>query len=452
MDSRVHLEKLESDNWSTWSRQFRGLLKSKNLHSVIDGTVKQELDSEKDEQVMGLIELHLGKYLAPMADNCTTAQELWDKLEATFKAQEELDLDSILVKLLSEEQRINSRKKTVPIYAMRDDRREPKGNKQPNSNSEPKFKGKCNYCGIKGHKQADCRNRVKDQQKSTKRTVAFTASTAEACRNELVIDSGASRHLTSSRQQLRDYRSVEPSTTVTFVNGQQAEALGQGEVVLQVQTSQGTSEVTLRNVLHVPEATINLFSTRQATNSGAVITFMNNGCSVSLDDTLYMEGISQEDGLLVINQSKEQPASAVAAAAVSKDTAELWHRRFGHLGYDNLFNLKKKNMVEGIPVPAEHFMQQKKKPNCEECASAKQSRLPFPQSKTQTTRPLELVHMDVCGPMAVPSHGGAEYLATFVDDYSRLSYVVPLVHKSEVTEAIRDTLVKWENQTGKSLK
>jgi len=60
--------------------------------------------------------------------------------------------------------------------------------------------------------------------------------------------------------------------------------------------------------------------------------------------------------------------------------------------------------------------------------------------------------MDVCGPMAVPSHGGAEYLATFVDDYSRLSYVVPLVHKSEVTGAIRDTLVKWENQTGESLK
>ncbi len=87
MDSRVHLEKLESDNWSTWSRQFRGLFKSKKLHSIIDGTIKQELDSEKDEQVMGLIELHLGKYLAPMADDCTTAQKLWDKLEATFKAQ-----------------------------------------------------------------------------------------------------------------------------------------------------------------------------------------------------------------------------------------------------------------------------------------------------------------------------------------------------------------------------
>ena len=265
MDSRVHLEKLESDNWSTWSRQFKGLLKSKKLHSIIDGTVKKEPDQEKDEQVMGLIELHLGKYLAPMADDCTTAQELWDKLEATFKAQntarrlhlrrqlnnlkmekaepvtqyiaraknlagdlegvghkpepteviepvlaglpeqydvlvtvitasmEELDLDTILVKLLSEEQRINSRKETVPIYAMRDDRRESKGNKQPNSNSEPKFKGKCNYCGIRGHKQTDCRNRVKDQQKSTKRTVAFSAATAEASRNESLPEPASER-------------------------------------------------------------------------------------------------------------------------------------------------------------------------------------------------------------------------------------------------------------------
>jgi len=53
MDSRVHLEKLESDNWSTWSRQFRGLLKSKKLHSIIDGTIKQELDSEKTSKSWG---------------------------------------------------------------------------------------------------------------------------------------------------------------------------------------------------------------------------------------------------------------------------------------------------------------------------------------------------------------------------------------------------------------
>jgi len=161
--------------------------------------------------------------------------------------------------------------------------------------------------------------------------------------------------LTPDRQHLLNYRSVAPNTAVTFVNGQQVAALGQGDVLLQVKTPSGTSEVKLMNVLHVPEATVNLFSTRQAMNSGAQITLRSNRCIVSHNGTVCMEGISQADGLMVINQAKHQPAHAMAAAAASKETPELWHRRFGHLGYDKLFKLKDKNKVEGISVPAQDF-------------------------------------------------------------------------------------------------
>ena len=56
--------------------------------------------------------------------------------------------------------------------------------------------------------------------------------------------------------------------------------------------------------------------------------------------------------------------------------------------------------------------------------------------------------MDVCGPMQVPSHGAARYLATFIDDYSRLSHVVPLKAKSDVAFAVRATLKMLETQTG----
>ena len=118
-----------------------------------------------------------------------------------------------------------------------------------------------------------------------------------------IVSHKALQHLTSSRQQLIDDRSVEPSTTVAFVNSQQADAQGQGEVVLQVQTSKATPEATLRYVLHVPEAAVKLFSTWQATNSGVVIPFMNTGCSVAVDGTMNTKGIRQEDGPLVITQS-----------------------------------------------------------------------------------------------------------------------------------------------------
>jgi hypothetical protein len=42
-----------------------------------------------------------------------------------------------------------------------------------------------------------------------------------------------------------------------------------------------------------------------------------------------------------------------AAVAVSKETPELWHKRFGHLGYNNLARLP--GMVKGIGMKAKDF-------------------------------------------------------------------------------------------------
>ena len=535
MQIGIHFDKLDTNNWGEWKRRMRGLLKSKECWSVINKVKDEEegsdktKDSGKDDLAMGLMELHLGSWYLPMVDDCTTAKELWDKLEKMFQAQnnarrlvlrqqlnnlklekgepvakyiaraksiasdlegvghkpeiseltlpvlaglpeqynvlvtvigaskEDYTLDDILTMLLTTEQQINSRKEPVPIYGMRDFRHPHSESNKPSSSGNTSYQApRCNYCTRRGHRTVDCRKRIADsRQKNTKRAVAFSASSDEVFSNDhhWVIDSGASRHLIPDRQQLVNYRSVEPNTAVTFVNGQQAAALGQGEVILQVRTASGMTEVTLQNVLHVPEATVSLFSTRQATNTGAVITFMNDGCSVSVNGTTVMEGISQQDGLMIIKQPKQQPAFAAAATSKSKQTPELWHRRYGHLGYDNLVKLKNSNMVEGIEVPVQAFKQQQgQQPVCEKCTAAKQTRQPFPESSSKSTRPLELVHMDVCGPMAVESHGAARYQATFVDDYSRLSRVVLLESKSQAASAIKQVITSLELQCGKSLK
>ena len=311
-------------------------------------------------------------------------------------------LEELLPSLLQMEQQIKSdEQEAVPIYGARDGmrRKQPRHNQQRNGRSDrPKFQGRCNYCGKTGHKEVECRSRIKDQQGI--RTVAYGASAMGAYSDDWVIDSGASKHLTPDRQHLCNYRSVAPNTAVTFINGYQAAAVGQGEVILHVKTASGSSQVTLQEVLHVPEATVNLFSTRQAMNSGGQVTFSDNRCSVSTNGTVYMEGISQRDGLMVIKQERQRPTFALAATAASKESPELWHRRFGHLGYDNLFKLKNKHMVEGISVPAQDFKEQlQQKPFCEACTLAKQHRLPFPDSDSKSSSILELVHMDVCGPL-----------------------------------------------------
>ena len=59
--------------------------------------------------------------------------------------------------------------------------------------------------------------------------------------------------------------------------------------------------------------------------------------------------------------------------------------------------------------------------------------------------------MDVCGPMQVPSLGGSVYLATFLDDYTKLSTVRPLRSKSDVASTVMAVIELLENQSGKKL-
>ena len=65
----------------------------------------------------------------------------------------------------------------------------------------------------------------------------------------------------------------------------------------------------------------------------------------------------------------------------------------------------------------------------------KQHRESFPARKSIGEKaPLEIVHSYLCGPMQIPSLGGSHYILTFIDDYTRKTWVYFLKHKSEVFE------------------
>lgn len=66
---------------------------------------------------------------------------------------------------------------------------------------------------------------------------------------------------------------------------------------------------------------------------------------------------------------------------------------------------------------------------CEVCHKAKQSRLPFPMSTTNTTSIFELVHIDIWGPYSQPSITKTNYILTLVDDFSRTTWIYLLQHK-----------------------
>lgn len=65
---------------------------------------------------------------------------------------------------------------------------------------------------------------------------------------------------------------------------------------------------------------------------------------------------------------------------------------------------------------------------------------------------LQLVHSDVAGPFQAPSFSKARYVLTFIDDYSRFTWVYFLIHKSEVFDRFQVFKTRVEKQSGKVVK
>jgi hypothetical protein len=96
-------------------------------------------------------------------------------------------------------------------------------NKQPYTDTR-----KCFYCGKPGHFEKQCRKKKSDEAGSASNggqhkqfgATALTANTM-ACNSDgqamrWVLDTGASRHMTSNKHALFNVRPLEESITITF--------------------------------------------------------------------------------------------------------------------------------------------------------------------------------------------------------------------------------------------
>ena len=354
------------------------------------------------------------------------------------------------------------------------------GGQHRESGSSWQFSGKCHYCHKKGHRQWECKQKKRDeaaaggqppqyrqpQQRPPQQQYSAIALTAQAeeqagsCNSSTagilrwVLDSGASRHMTPHRDILVNERPLTEDITVTFGNGGQSKPASVGDVMLKT----GTYILVLTDVLYVPGASENLLSVRRATKTGgASFTFSDACCMLELGGQVLAVAPCQSDGIYYLRAECVRDDSDIGQAyalfsGTTKETPELWHRRYAHLGYDNLAKLQHKQMVTGITIPADAFKTAGQDARCGPCMLGKQHRLPFPTSETASTKPLELVHTDLCGPLPVPSKGGNKYFVTLLDDYTKLSVVYPLAHKSDVATTVRDAITLLETQSGFTVK
>ena len=120
----------------------------------------------------------------------------------------------------------------------------------------------------------------------------------------------------------------------------------------------------------------------------------------------------------------------------------LWHRRLAHVGMRNLAKLQKGEHILGLTN-----VSFEKDRICSACQAGKQVGAKHPVKNVVTTeRPLELLHMDIFGPVAYISIGGNKYGFVIVDDYSRFTWVFFLREKSEVQGIFKKFAKRAQNE------
>ncbi|XP_049342929.1 uncharacterized protein LOC125807259 [Solanum verrucosum] len=190
------------------------------------------------------------------------------------------------------------------------------------------------------------------------------------------MDSGCSRHMTEDTLNFF-FLEAHQGGGVSFGSGKKGSILGIGKIGRIVDHS-------IDKLHYVDGLKYNLLSVSQICDKGNEVKFMSNRC-------------------LVTNFATKRVVMSAK-------------------------RVQNMDMVRGLPKLK--FSNDKV---CDACTKGKEIRSSFKAKKgVSTTRPLELLHMDLCGPIRIQSRGGKKYILVVVDDFSRFTWNMFLRTKDEM--------------------
>nr|GEV83362.1 hypothetical protein [Tanacetum cinerariifolium] len=154
---------------------------------------------------------------------------------------------------------------------------------------------------------------------------------------------------------------------------------------------------------------------------------------------------SRDSNLYTISISETAASSPVCLMSRATSTKSwLWHRRLPHLNFGTINQLMSKDLVDRLSkfkYNKDHLFSA--------CEQGKSKKASLPPKLVQSTKSkLELLYINLCGPMRVASNNGNKYILVIVDDYSRYTWVHFLRTKDEAL----DMIIDFVNQVQRNLK
>ncbi|KAK8931024.1 hypothetical protein KSP39_PZI016079 [Platanthera zijinensis] len=242
--------------------------------------------------------------------------------------------------------------------------------------------------------------------------VAQTIPPHSACTSQRPVqwlaDSGASDHLTSSSGILHSYH-PHCGSSITVADGSTVPIVGFGSCNV-------TPDMPLSSVAHVPQSAYNLLSISKLTRDlNCTAIFTSSGCIFQEQSTSRIIGRGKlRGGVYVLDE-----VSHIACSAASAKLLDL-HYRHGHPSMQVMRRLYPEfGNVSHL--------------SCESCLFAKLHRVSYvPRVDVRASAPFDLLHSDVWGPCPVPTLLGHRYYVTFIDDFSRMTWVYLMKNRSEL--------------------
>ncbi|KAK9669446.1 hypothetical protein RND81_13G130700 [Saponaria officinalis] len=260
-----------------------------------------------------------------------------------------------------------------------------------------------------------------------------------------IIDTGASDHMTSNIDLLHDICYLSKPLMVGLPDGRIKLVYQTGTVFL-------TPDITLKNVLLVPDFKQNLLSVgRLIDNTNLCVIFYPHMClfqdlssKVTLGTGHKIGDLYKFQGIQHTNLRSKVATAVYNALGLRSDASfcsisstyscakgldfALLHARLGHTSVEKLRHLSAIKMS-----PTHDF-------SCETCILAKHRKLPFYKSASYALHCFELFHMDIWGPYKIPTYTGARFFLTILDDHSRTTWTFLFQTKSQVPKLIQNFL------------
>uniref|UniRef100_A0A2M4CV35 Putative pol polyprotein n=1 Tax=Anopheles darlingi TaxID=43151 RepID=A0A2M4CV35_ANODA len=512
MDSvRVIVPRLSNDNYASWSFKVQMLLQREDVWHAVEGNKPETVTTawtKANTKAKAIIGLHIEDDQITLIRDCEDAKSAWEALKKFHDNVSEVYLLKKLTSLTLAEgqsmeqhlstfseliQRIGASGESIPrkwqvamllcslppsydplttaieltnineltvesvkskLLAEAEKRKERAGNIESENEkamrSEVFHRNKkpagvvCYNCNKPGHLKRNCRllrndeaKRVENNNEKPAEECAFTISQEEA--TEWYVDSGASRHMTGNKEFFNQF-SATNTGTVTLANGQKTRINGTGRGTLICTDSEGKPRsILLSDVLYVPKLTSGLISVRSLTRKGMTVLFTGEQCRIKGENKEVIATASS--GSLYKLHTTEKALKGLFQTHHEKCIHSL-HRRFGHRECGVIEKMCKES---GLKVKDCRI-----KSKCEICLKSKMSRKPFPKkSFSETSEILQLIHTDISGPFGC-TVSGYKYYMCIIDDYSRMTFLYLLKHKSEAEDKIREFVAFCKTQIGKT--